>query len=109
MARITHLGFAAAALAIAALSFAGSPVRAFTFQNSDGSSAGNARFSDPDDAVKNFGSGVSPFGQGGPTVQLNAGPAPAVNPIGRFSPLQGFSSGPRPPDPYGPSSLGNND
>jgi hypothetical protein len=108
MARVTHLGFAAAALAIAALPFAGSPARAFTFQNSDGSSAGSARFSDPDDAVKGSGNGVSLFGPGGPTVELNAGPAP-VNPMGRFSPLQGFSSGPRPPDPYGPRSLGNND
>jgi len=108
MARATNLGFAAAALAIVALSFAGAPAWAFTLQNSDGSSAGSARFSDPDDAVKNSGNTLSPFGEGGPTVQFNAGP-PGVNPIGRFSPLQGFSSGPRPPDPYGPRSLGNND
>ncbi len=108
MARITHLGFAAALSAIAAVAFAASPARAFTFQSSDGSSAGSARFSDPDDAVKSFGNGVSPFGQGGPTVNFSAGP-PGVNPIGRFSPLQGFSPGPRPPDPYGPRSLGNND
>jgi len=108
MARVTHLGFAAAALAIAVLPFAIFPAQAFTFQNSDGSSAGSARFSDPDDAVKNSGNGVSLFGPGGPTVEINGGPA-SVNPIGRFSPLQGFSSGQRPPDPYGPSSLGNND
>jgi hypothetical protein len=108
MARVTNLAFVAAALAMAALPFAGSPAGAFTLQNSDGSSAGSARFSDPDDAVKNFGSTASPFGQGGPTVQFNAGPS-GVSPTGRFSPLQGFSSGPRPPDPYGPRSLGNND
>lgn len=108
MARIAHLGFVAAAWAIAVLPFAGSPAGAFTFQNTDGSVAGGARFSDPDDAVKSFSNGVSPFGQGGPTVQFDAGPGPA-SPIGRFSPLQGFSSGPRPPDPYGPRSLGNND
>jgi hypothetical protein len=106
MLRLTHLGFAAAVLAIA-ISPAGS-ARAFTFQSLDGSSTGGARFADPDGAVKNSGNGVSPFGQNGPTLELNAGSSP-VGPSGRMSPLQGFSSGPRPPDPYGPHSLGNND
>ena len=109
MLRVTHLGFAAAALAIVAFSSASSPARAFTFQSLDGSSSGGARFADPDSGVKNSGNGVTPFGPGGPTVEFNAGPGAMIGPLGRMSPLQGFSPGPRPPDPYGPSSLGNND
>jgi hypothetical protein len=106
MLRLTQLGFAAVVLAMA-ISPAGS-ARAFTFQSLDGSSSGGSRFADPDGAVKNSGNGVAPFGQNGPTLELNAGSGSA-GPSGRMSPLQGFSSGPRPPDPYGPHSLGNND
>jgi hypothetical protein len=98
MVRLTHLRFAAAALAIAAVALAGSPARAFTFQSLDGSASGSARFADPDDAVKNSGNG-------GPKFELNAGPGSNA-PFGRF---QNLSPGPRPPDPYGPRSLGNND
>ncbi len=105
MARLTQLGFAAA-LAIAAIPLAFSPARAFTFEYLDGSSTGGAKFADPDDAVKN--SGAAPFGRNGPTLELNAGPAPA-GPLGPFGRFQSLSPGPRPPDPYGPRSLGNND
>jgi hypothetical protein len=103
MLGLTQLRFAAAALAIAAVAMAGSSARAFTFQTLDGSSTGGSRFADPDDADKN-----SDRGARGPAVQFNTGPGPMLGPTGRMNPM-GFSSGPRPPDPYGPRSLGNND
>jgi hypothetical protein len=104
MVRLMQLGFAAAALVIAAVSLAGSPARAFTFESLGGNSSGGATLADPDDQVKNFGNGgTSLLGPNGPTVQFNAGPASP------FSPFQGFSPGPPPPQPYGPRSLGNND
>ena len=103
MLGLTQLRFAAVAMAIAAVAMAGSSARAFTFQSLDGSSTGGARFADPDDADKNSGRGAR-----GPAVQFNAGPGPMFSPNGRMNSM-GFSSGPRPPDPYGPRSLGNND
>ena len=103
MLGLMQLRFAAAAMVIAAVAMAGSSARAFTFQSLDGSSTGSARFADPDDTPKNSGRGA-----GGAAVEFNAGPGPSFNPVGRMNPM-GFSSGPRPPDPYGPRSLGNND
>jgi hypothetical protein len=102
--RWTQLRFAAAVLAIAAISSAGSPARAFTFQSIGGTNAGgSAKLADPDDQVKSPGKGgVSLFGSNGPTVEFNAGQGP----IGRF---QGLPSGPPPPQPYGARSMGNND
>ena len=106
MVRLMQLGFAAAALVMAAVSPAGSPARAFTFESLGGNSIGGSTLADPDDQVKKLGnSGTSLLGPNGPTVQFNAGQA-LVSP---FSPFQGFSPGPPPPQPYGPRSLGNND
>jgi len=106
MVRLMQLGFAAAALVMAAVSLAGSPARAFTFESLGGNSSGGATLADPDDQVKNFGNnGASLLGPNGPTVQFNAGRG-LVSP---FSPFQGFSPGPPPPQAYGPRSLGNND
>jgi len=103
MLGLAQLRFAAAALAIAAVAIGGSSARAFTFQSLDGSSTGSSRFADPDDADKD-----SDRGARGPAVQFNTGPGPTLGPTGRMNPM-GFSTGPRPPDPYGPRSLGNND
>jgi hypothetical protein len=106
MVRLMQLGFAAATLVIGAVSLAGSPARAFTFESLGGNSSGGATLADPDDQVKNFGNGgTSLLGPNGPTVQFNAGQGS----VGRFSPFQGFAPGPPPPQPYGPRSLGNND
>jgi len=97
--RSTHLHVAAVALAIAALSFAGSSARAFTFEsamNADGS----ARFADPGDQVKNFGgSGLQVGGQNGPFLQFGAQPMQAGSPFFGRGPM-GFAPSPRPPDPY---------
>ncbi|HMK70603.1 MAG TPA: hypothetical protein VK442_06485 [Xanthobacteraceae bacterium] len=96
----------AVTLAIAAVAFTNLSARAFTMENLNANPDGNSRFADPDDQVKNFGQSAQPFGGNGPSVQFGAGEAP----IGGFRGLPfGFQSGPRPPDPYGPRSLGNND
>jgi len=106
MVRLIQLGFTAAALVIAAVSLAGSPARAFTFETLGGNSTGGATLADPDDQVKNFGNGgTSLLGPNGPTVQFYAGQGP----VSPFSPFPGFAPGPPPPRPYGPRSLGNND
>jgi hypothetical protein len=57
MVRLMQLGFAAAALVMAAVSPAGSPARAFTFESLGGNSIGGSTLADPDDQVKNFGNG----------------------------------------------------
>ncbi|MGO9845377.1 MAG: hypothetical protein ACLPKT_01890 [Methylocella sp.] len=106
MVRLMQFGFAAATLVMAAVSLAGSPARAFTFESVGGNSSGGATLVDPDDQVKNFGNGgTSLLGPNGPTVQFYAGQGPGSP----FSPIQGFAPGPPPPQPYGPRSLGNND
>jgi hypothetical protein len=74
MVRLMQLGFAAAALVVAAVSPASSPARAFTFESLGGNSIGGSTLADPDDQVKNLGnSGTSLLGPNGPTVQFNAG------------------------------------
>jgi len=106
--RTTHLGLAAVALAIAAFPLSGSQAGAFTFETVGPNGNGGQQFADPDDQVKNFGSGgTQPFGPGGPTVHFGAQQGPLFGgPFGRF---QGSSPNDIPPDPYGPRSLGNND
>jgi hypothetical protein len=98
--RSAQLGFVAAALAIGALWLAGSSARAFTMETLGGNSDGSSRFADPDDQVKNFGSGTQPFGPGGPTMQFGVqqgGPSPLL----RGPMMQpGFASPQTPPDPY---------
>jgi len=106
---LTHLRFAAVALALATVSLAGPPARAFTIESLSATNAdGSSRFADPDDQVKNFGQGAQPFGQNGPSVQFGAGQGP----LGGFrgAPFGAFQGGANaiPPDPYGPRSLGNN-
>ena len=105
--RSTHLGLAAFALAIAAFPLAGSTAQAFTFQTVGPNGNGGQQFADPDDQVKNFGSGgTQPFGPGGPTVHFGGQSGPFGSP---FNPFQGGGANDIPPDPYGPRSLGNND
>jgi hypothetical protein len=107
--RSTHIYVAAVALAITALSLAGSSARAFTFES--GSNAdGSARFADPDDQVNSFGgsgSGVQIGGQNGPTLQFGSQQmVPGLPMIGGGS--MGFAPTPQPPDPYGrPPGFGN--
>jgi hypothetical protein len=104
--RLTHLRFAAVALAIATVPLAAAPARAFTIENQGATNSdGSPKFADPDDQVNNFGSGVHMFGRNGPAVQFGAQPRSS------FGPLNGYQGGANaiPPDPYGPRSLGNND
>ena len=98
----------AAALAVAALVFSNPAARALTMENLSANPDGNSRFADPDDQVKNFGQSAQPFGQNGPSVQFGVGEGPVSGFRGRPFGFQG-GSGPTPPDPYGPRSLGNND
>ncbi len=104
---LTHLRFAAVALAIATVPLAGAPAWAFTIENQGATNSdGSPKFADPDDQVNNFGTGgAQPFGPGGPTVQFGAQQRPF------FGPFNGYQGGANaiPPDPYGPRSLGNND
>jgi len=98
--------YVGATLALAAVVFSNPAARAFTMENLSVNPVGNSRFADPDDQVKNFGQSAQPFGENGPSVQFGAGQAP----IGGFGSRPfGFQTGPTPPDPYGPRSLGNND
>lgn len=100
MLRLMHLRLAAAALAIAMVSFAGAPARAFTFENQSATNSdGSPRFADPDNQVNGFSNGTQPFGPGGPTLQFNVREAP-----GPFSPVSPFH-GYMPPQPQ---SFGNN-
>jgi len=107
---LTHLRFAAVALAFATVSLAGPPARAFTMETLGATNPdGSAKFADPDDQVKNFGGGTQPFGPNGPTMQFGGGQGP----LGGFrgAPFGAFQGGANaiPPDPYGPRALGNND
>jgi hypothetical protein len=61
---------------------ASSPAWAFSQENLRGG-ADSSSFSDPDDQVKNFGSGGRLFGPNGPIVQFGAQRGP-LNPFGRF-------------------------
>jgi hypothetical protein len=99
--RLAQLCFAAAALAIVAVSLTGPSARAFTIETLGGGSGSSSRFADPDDRVKNFGQGSQPFGQNGPTVQFGAQPG-GQSPLGR-----GYGSPRFVPPP--PSGSGNND
>lgn len=97
----------AAALAIAAVTLSGPAARAFTQENLNVSGDGSSRFADPDDQVKNFGQGATPFGGNGPVVQFGVQQGPGIySPFNRF---QGSSinSGPA-PLPYS-RPLGNGD
>ena len=91
--RLTHLHVAAVALAIGAVSMAGTSARAFTMENMN-ASGGGSNFADPDDQVKNLGPAYKFSGPGGPTVQFGTQPQ---QPLGRF---QGFAPASPPPLPY---------
>lgn len=96
MLRLTQLHLAALALAIAAVA-AAAPARAFTQENLNASQGGQT-FADPDDRVKNFGQGATPFGQNGPIVQFGVQQGPgAYSPFNHF---QGSINAGPPPDPY---------
>jgi hypothetical protein len=99
---LTHLRFAALALSVATFAFASRPASAFSFEN-QGASGDGSKFADPDEQVKNFGSG-----SGGPVVQFGA--QPGVGPF-HFNGPSSFQGGANsvPPDPYGARSMGNND
>jgi hypothetical protein len=97
MARSTQHRFAAAALAIAAVSLTAPGAQAFTQENLNANGSGNSRFADPDDQVKNFGQGSQPFGPNGPTLQFGAGAGAGPQPFNRY---QGFAPPPPPPQPY---------
>jgi hypothetical protein len=103
---LTHLRFAALALSVATIAFASRPASAFSFEN-QGASGDGSKFADPDEQVKNFGSGP-----GGPVVQFGAQPGvgPAFSPL-HFNGPSSFQGGANsvPPDPYGARSMGNND
>jgi hypothetical protein len=95
--RLTHVHVAAVAMAVATVSLAWTPARAFTVETVS-PSANGANFADPDDQVKNFGHGYQ-FGSGGPVVQFGAQPQQPFG-LGRFGPGAGFAPTPTPPDPY---------
>jgi hypothetical protein len=82
---------------------ASSPAWAFSQENLRGG-ADSSSFSEPDDQVKNFGSGARPFGPNGPIVQFGSQRGP-LNPFGRF---QGNNYNNPPPEPYA-RPLGNGD
>jgi hypothetical protein len=71
---LTHVRFAAVALAFAAVPLPGHGAQAFTINTESATNAdGTARFADPDEEVNNFGrNGFSLFGQSGPSVQFGA-------------------------------------
>jgi hypothetical protein len=99
MLRSTQLHFAAAALAIAAVSLTAAAALAFTQENLNTSGYGS-RFADPDDQVKNFGQGTTPFGRNGPVVQFGAQQgAGSFSPFSPFSRFQGGGNVPT-PEPY---------
>jgi len=98
MPRSTQLRFATLALfAAAAVSLTTVSAQAFSQENLNISGAGNSRFADPDDQVRNFGRGAQPFGSSGPVVQFGARQGPSTS-LGRFQ-GSGFNNAP-PPDPY---------
>lgn len=108
--RLTRLHWAAAALAIAAVTVSGPAARAFTQENLSATNAdGSSRFADPDDQVKRFGGqGMQPFGQNGPIVQFGAQSSPYNPTFNRFgAPSFNNNAGP-PPEPYA-RPLGNGD
>jgi hypothetical protein len=76
---------------------------AFSQENLRGGGA-NSAFTDPDNQVKNFGSGAHPFGPNGPVVQFGAHRGP-LTPFGRF---QGNNYNNPPPEHYA-RPLGNGD
>jgi hypothetical protein len=91
--RLTHLRFAAATVAFAAVALAGPAAWAFSTDSQGSSnSGGGARFADPDDQIQNlFGGGGSQSGQSGSSMQFG-GQRPG-------NPAQGgllAPSGPRP-------------
>jgi len=100
MLRSIKLGFGAAILAAAAISFAASSAKAFTFETIGGDASGGSRYSDPGSSISNPGPGTRLFGPGGPTVQFGA-QSGAQSPFAR-TPGAAFGSSPsqRPPDPY---------
>ena len=99
--RVTQLHFAALVLAVATVSLAGQPARAFTIETQNATNAdGSSKFADPDDQVKRAGSTL--FGEDGPMMRFG----PMQRPFDGF---QGSMNAGPPPDPYGPRSLGNND
>jgi hypothetical protein len=108
MLRLTQLHFAAVVLAITAVSLTAPAARAFTQENLNMGQGGNSRFADPDDQVKNFGQGATPFGPGGPVVQFGAqSGATPYSPSSPFSRFHGNSYVPT-PEPYA-RPLGNGD
>jgi hypothetical protein len=104
--RLTRVHFAAAALAVAAITLSGPAARAFTQENLSVGGDGSSKFADPDDQVKNLGQGAHLFGQNGPVVQFGAQQG-TLAPY-HFNGFNGFNSGPTPPDPYA-RPLGNGD
>jgi hypothetical protein len=76
---------------------------AFSQENLRGG-ADNSAFTDPDNQVRNFGSGAQPFGPSGPVVQFGAQRGP-LTPFGRF---QGNNYNNPSPEPYA-RPLGNGD
>ena len=89
--RLAALGLSAGL----AVWLATSPAWAFTQENLRGG-GDNSAFTDPDNPVKNFGSGARPFGPNGPVVQFGAQRGP-LTPFGRF---QGNNYNKPPPEPY---------
>jgi hypothetical protein len=69
---------------------------AFSQENLRGG-ADNSAFTDPDNQVRNFGSGAQPFGPSGPVVQFGAQRGP-LTPFGRF---QDNNYNNPSPEPYG--------
>ncbi len=69
--RLTHLRFAAAAAAFAAVALAGPAAWAFSTDSQGSSnSGGGARFADPDDQIQNLFGGGSQSGQSGTWMQF---------------------------------------
>ena len=99
MLRSVKLGFGAAALAIAAISLAGSAASAFTLETIGGDSTGGSRYSDQSNSTSTLGTAGRLFGSGGPMVQFGV----QQGPQSPFSRTPGAAFGPSqqtPPDPY---------
>jgi hypothetical protein len=91
---LTKLRLAAAVLVLGALAFAAPSARAFTMENLSAGSDGS-RFADQEGQAR---SGMTPFGQNGPTVQFGAGTAGSS--YSPFRPFSGFVPSQPPPEPY---------
>jgi ABC-type transporter Mla subunit MlaD len=100
MRRSVKLGLGTAAIATAAISLAGSPAQAFTFETIGGDASGGSRYSDQGSSTNTLAPGTHLFGLGGPTVQFGAQQG-AQSPFMR-TPGAAFGSAPSqpPPDPY---------